>query len=154
MSSYLEAFSKWFKLKIYQLEVTMSVYIFTPIEKFIFCTLPCLPFCILLLSFSNHYPHPHPFYSKTQSTNTLFLNPNRLSPLPPRLPHLHRHLPLPPASRAIHRPPRLVLHARRHPGLDPRCCFQRRYRHQERVAGVGEDCGSLGQGGGCYSGDC
>ncbi|KAK0727255.1 hypothetical protein B0T26DRAFT_636262 [Lasiosphaeria miniovina] len=36
MSSYLEAFSKWLKLKIYQLEVTLSVYIFTPIEKFIF----------------------------------------------------------------------------------------------------------------------
>lgn len=44
MSSYLEAFSKWLKLKIYQLEVTMSVYIFTPIEKFIFCTSLFLPF--------------------------------------------------------------------------------------------------------------
>ncbi|KAK3378029.1 hypothetical protein B0H63DRAFT_233612 [Podospora didyma] len=36
MSSYLESFSKWLQLKIYQLEVTLSVYIFTPIEKFIF----------------------------------------------------------------------------------------------------------------------
>lgn len=38
MSSYLESFSKWIQLKIYQLEITYSVYIFTPIEKFIFCT--------------------------------------------------------------------------------------------------------------------
>ena len=38
MSSYLESLSKWIQLKIYQLEVTYSVYIFTPIEKFIFCT--------------------------------------------------------------------------------------------------------------------
>jgi hypothetical protein len=40
MSSYLESLSKWIQLKIYQLEVTYSVYIFTPIEKFIFCMLP------------------------------------------------------------------------------------------------------------------
>ncbi len=38
MASQLESFSKWLQLKIYQLEVTMSVYIYTPIEKFIFCT--------------------------------------------------------------------------------------------------------------------
>jgi hypothetical protein len=37
MASHLEAFSKWFQLKIYQLEVHLSVYIFTPIEKFFFC---------------------------------------------------------------------------------------------------------------------
>jgi len=37
MASQLESFSKWLQLKIYQLEVTMSVYIYTPIEKFIFC---------------------------------------------------------------------------------------------------------------------
>lgn len=43
MSSYLESFSKWIQLKIYQLEITYSVYIFTPIEKFIFCTPPPLP---------------------------------------------------------------------------------------------------------------
>jgi hypothetical protein len=35
----LESFSKWLKLKIYQLEVTFSVYIFTPAEKFFFCKL-------------------------------------------------------------------------------------------------------------------
>ncbi|KAL2142082.1 hypothetical protein VTI28DRAFT_1595 [Corynascus sepedonium] len=36
MASRLESLSKWLQLKIYQLEVTMSVYIYTPIEKFIF----------------------------------------------------------------------------------------------------------------------
>lgn len=30
--------AKWLQLKIYQVEVTFSVYIFTPLEKFIFCT--------------------------------------------------------------------------------------------------------------------
>ena len=39
MASQLESFSKWLQLKIYQLEVTYSVYIYTPIEKFIFCAL-------------------------------------------------------------------------------------------------------------------
>lgn len=38
----LESFTKWLKLKIYQLEVTFSVYIFTPVEKFVFCTIPTL----------------------------------------------------------------------------------------------------------------
>lgn len=32
------SFTKWLQLKIYQVEVTFSVYIFTPLEKFIFCT--------------------------------------------------------------------------------------------------------------------
>ncbi|KAK3906424.1 hypothetical protein C8A05DRAFT_29703 [Staphylotrichum tortipilum] len=36
MASKLESFSKWLQLKIYQLEVTMSVYMYTPNEKFIF----------------------------------------------------------------------------------------------------------------------
>lgn len=30
--------TKWLQLKVYQVEVTFSVYIFTPLEKFIFCT--------------------------------------------------------------------------------------------------------------------
>lgn len=34
----IDRLSKWLELKIYQLEVTMSVYMFTPMEKFIFCT--------------------------------------------------------------------------------------------------------------------
>lgn len=36
------SFTKWLQLKIYQVEVTFSVYIFTPLEKFIFCTFPSL----------------------------------------------------------------------------------------------------------------
>lgn len=36
--SAIQAFSKWLHLKQYQIEVTFSVYIFTPLEKFIFCT--------------------------------------------------------------------------------------------------------------------
>ncbi|TDZ22543.1 hypothetical protein Cob_v004519 [Colletotrichum orbiculare MAFF 240422] len=36
--SALQSFSKWLHLKQYQLEVTFSVYIFTPLEKFIFYT--------------------------------------------------------------------------------------------------------------------
>ncbi|KAH8881509.1 hypothetical protein GQ53DRAFT_754329 [Thozetella sp. PMI_491] len=36
MGSYLEAFSKWLQLKIYQFEVTLSIYIYTPLEKFVF----------------------------------------------------------------------------------------------------------------------
>ncbi|KAL2118362.1 hypothetical protein VTJ04DRAFT_8022 [Mycothermus thermophilus] len=36
MPGALESFSKWVQLKIYQLEVTYSVYMFTPMEKFIF----------------------------------------------------------------------------------------------------------------------
>lgn len=38
-TSPIQSFTKWLQLKIYQAEVTFSVYIFTPLEKFIFCTL-------------------------------------------------------------------------------------------------------------------
>jgi hypothetical protein len=34
----LDRFGKWVQLKVYQIEVTFSVYMFTPAEKFIFCT--------------------------------------------------------------------------------------------------------------------
>lgn len=37
-----QSLTKWLSLKIYQVEVTFSVYIFTPLEKFIFCTSPHL----------------------------------------------------------------------------------------------------------------
>jgi hypothetical protein len=40
MASPLESFSKWLQLKLYQFEVTLSVYMYTPVEKFIFC-MPC-----------------------------------------------------------------------------------------------------------------
>lgn len=49
-SSTTPSFTKWLQLKIYQVEVTFSVYIFTPLEKFIFCTFAPSPF-------------PPPFYS-------------------------------------------------------------------------------------------
>lgn len=38
MASSKGSFTKWLQLKIYQVEVTWCVYIFTPLEKFIFCT--------------------------------------------------------------------------------------------------------------------
>jgi hypothetical protein len=37
LSALVERFSKWLQLKIYQIEVSFCVYIFTPAEKFIFC---------------------------------------------------------------------------------------------------------------------
>jgi hypothetical protein len=43
MASPLESFSKWLQLKLYQFEVTMSVYMYTPVEKFIFCMSSPLP---------------------------------------------------------------------------------------------------------------
>lgn len=41
-SSPFQSLTKWLSLKLYQVEVTFSVYIFTPLEKFIFCTFPHL----------------------------------------------------------------------------------------------------------------
>lgn len=35
----LQRFGRWLALKQYQIEVTFGVYMFTPTEKFIFCTL-------------------------------------------------------------------------------------------------------------------
>jgi len=49
----LEKFSKWVQLKVYQVEVTYSVYIFTPAEKFVFCTS-----CLLLFSSLLFHPWP------------------------------------------------------------------------------------------------
>jgi len=94
MAGRLESFSKWVQLKIYQLEVTLSVYMFTPNEKFIFCTLLLLP--------SPSTPN--------QPTNT---TPDRLGLLPPLLPNLHRDGALPPPARAVHTRPGVVLHERR-----------------------------------------
>lgn len=39
----LQAAGRWFKRKQYQLEVTFGVYMFTPIEKDVFCTDPSSP---------------------------------------------------------------------------------------------------------------
>lgn len=35
---------RWLRLKQYQIEVTFGVYMFTPVEKFIFCTFLSSPF--------------------------------------------------------------------------------------------------------------
>lgn len=35
--------TKWLQLKVYQVEVTFSVYMFTPLEKFTFCMFPPPP---------------------------------------------------------------------------------------------------------------
>ncbi|KAK1835422.1 hypothetical protein QBC39DRAFT_341340 [Podospora conica] len=57
MSSYLESFSKWIQLKIYQLEITYSVYIFTPIEKFIFYSVLFLIFSLTFIATVLYLPH-------------------------------------------------------------------------------------------------
>ncbi|KAK5654841.1 hypothetical protein OQA88_6877 [Cercophora sp. LCS_1] len=57
MSSYLESFSKWIQLKIYQLEVTYSVYIFTPIEKFIFYSVLFLLISLTFIATVLYLPH-------------------------------------------------------------------------------------------------
>ncbi|KAK0652241.1 hypothetical protein B0T16DRAFT_405789 [Cercophora newfieldiana] len=57
MSSYLESLSKWIQLKIYQLEVTYSVYIFTPIEKFIFYSVLFLLFSLTFIATVLYLPH-------------------------------------------------------------------------------------------------
>lgn len=46
----LESFTKWLKLKIYQLEVTFSVYIFTPVEKFVFYSVVFLLFSLTFIA--------------------------------------------------------------------------------------------------------
>ncbi|KAK4138739.1 hypothetical protein BT67DRAFT_370125 [Trichocladium antarcticum] len=50
MASRLESFSKWLQLKIYQLEVHLSVYIFTPIEKFFFYSILFLLFSLTFIA--------------------------------------------------------------------------------------------------------
>lgn len=70
MASPLESFSKWLQLKIYQLEVTMSVYIFTPIEKFVFCQHP--PPSRPLAAFIKRSPKLTP-NSSTEPDSVLFL---------------------------------------------------------------------------------
>ncbi|KAK3326294.1 hypothetical protein B0H66DRAFT_550575 [Apodospora peruviana] len=50
MAGYLEKFSKWLQLKIYQLEVTLSVYMFTPNEKFVFYSVFFLLFSLTFIA--------------------------------------------------------------------------------------------------------
>lgn len=44
-----QSVARWFRLKQYQIEVTFGVYIFTPIEKFVFCTCSHMPLLIYFL---------------------------------------------------------------------------------------------------------
>src|SRR3954451_9023497 len=67
----LEKFSKWVQLKVYQVEVTYSVYIFTPAEKFVFC-MSLLP--SLLLQSSPFIPSPCPYrFLTSHPGSVLFL---------------------------------------------------------------------------------
>ncbi|KAM7206486.1 Protein of unknown function (DUF3317) domain containing protein [Naviculisporaceae sp. PSN 640] len=56
MTGRLEAFSKWLQLKKYQLEVTLSVYMFTPNEKFIFYSVFFLLFSLTLIAMILYLP--------------------------------------------------------------------------------------------------
>ena len=56
MASLLERFSKWLQLKVYQVEVTFSVYMFTPLEKLFFCKQKP-PSPVALQFFPRFYPH-------------------------------------------------------------------------------------------------
>ncbi|KAK0664465.1 hypothetical protein QBC41DRAFT_328722 [Cercophora samala] len=53
----VDRLSKWLELKIYQLEVTMSVYMFTPMEKFIFYSILFLLTSLTLIATVLYLPH-------------------------------------------------------------------------------------------------
>ncbi|KAK3685946.1 hypothetical protein B0T22DRAFT_482864 [Podospora appendiculata] len=50
MHTPLGSFTKWLQLKIYQLEVNLGVYIFTPVEKFIFYSVLFLLFSLTFIA--------------------------------------------------------------------------------------------------------
>ena len=43
-STQLDKFVRWLRLKIYRIEITYGVYVYTPVEKVVFWTLFCLLF--------------------------------------------------------------------------------------------------------------
>ncbi|EEU44335.1 hypothetical protein NCS57_01133900 [Fusarium keratoplasticum] len=53
----LGAFRKWLSLKQYQLEVTFSVYMFTPWEKFFFSSIVFLLFSLTFIAACLYLPH-------------------------------------------------------------------------------------------------
>ncbi|KAK4168054.1 hypothetical protein QBC43DRAFT_310747 [Cladorrhinum sp. PSN259] len=57
MSSSLEKFSKWIQLKIYQLEVTLAVYMFTPAEKAVLDSLLFLVTALTCFATVLYLPH-------------------------------------------------------------------------------------------------
>ncbi|KAL1854786.1 hypothetical protein Daus18300_011382 [Diaporthe australafricana] len=52
-----KSLTKWLSLKIYQVEVTFSVYIFTPLEKFIFWSVVFLLFSLTAIATILYLPH-------------------------------------------------------------------------------------------------
>ncbi|KAK3995074.1 hypothetical protein QBC44DRAFT_321126 [Cladorrhinum sp. PSN332] len=56
MTSSLEKFSKWIQLKIYQLEVTLAVYMFTPAEKVVFYSILFLISSLTCIAMVLYFP--------------------------------------------------------------------------------------------------
>ncbi|KAJ0114938.1 hypothetical protein J7T55_004681 [Diaporthe amygdali] len=52
-----QSLTKWLSLKVYQVEVTYSVYIFTPLEKFIFWSVVFLLFSLTAIATILYLPH-------------------------------------------------------------------------------------------------
>lgn len=52
-----QSLTKWLSLKLYQVEVTFSVYIFTPLEKFIFWSFVFLLFSLTAIATILYLPH-------------------------------------------------------------------------------------------------
>ncbi|KAH8756761.1 hypothetical protein F5883DRAFT_163995 [Diaporthe sp. PMI_573] len=52
-----QSLTKWLSLKVYQVEVTFSVYIFTPLEKFIFWSFVFLLFSLTAIATILYLPH-------------------------------------------------------------------------------------------------
>lgn len=66
--SILAQFVRWLRLKKYQYEVTFSLYMLTPTERFIFSTSPpCFPVCVAA-TFSPRCMHSH-LYVHVRSTD-------------------------------------------------------------------------------------
>ncbi|KAL8371701.1 hypothetical protein RB595_001486 [Gaeumannomyces hyphopodioides] len=53
----LDRFGKWVQLKVYQVEVTYSVYMFTPAEKFIFWSIVFLVNALTIIATILYMPH-------------------------------------------------------------------------------------------------
>lgn len=81
---------RWMRLKVYQYEVTFSLYMLTPIEKLIFSTLrlfPCPKYSwYTMLTFNFLFRHPAPWPHRYDRYGNLYL--------PPRPPPRHLWPPL------------------------------------------------------------
>ncbi|ORY71611.1 uncharacterized protein BCR38DRAFT_404677 [Pseudomassariella vexata] len=56
MSTSLQSLGRWLRLKQYQIEVTFGVYIFTPIEKFVFWSVVFLLFSLTIIATMLYLP--------------------------------------------------------------------------------------------------